>query len=148
MSDISRDVTTVAGRSCDSCHLCCKVFPIREVGKVGFAHCDNLEPGVGCRIYETRPQTCREFFCLWMLDASLGEEWQPCRAGFVLHDPVPYALLASVDVERPDSWRQEPYVADFRIWAHALTQGQHLVGVRCGDHTTLLIKDREIDIDG
>ena len=64
----------------------------------------------------------------------------------VLHDPAPYAMLASVDEDRPDAWRKEPYYSQLKEWAANLAEGQHLAAVRVGSKTTLLIKDREVDI--
>ena len=134
-------------RDCGDCHLCCKVFPIPETGKADFAPCPHLDPETGCRDYDARPQACREFACLWLLDPSLPEAWKPCEAGFVLHDPAPWALLASVDVDWPDAWRREPYHGQLQAWAREFAQGQHLVGVRTGARMRLLLRDREMELD-
>ena len=136
------------GRTCGTCHMCCKVFPIAEIGKEGYSNCVYLKHGEGCTNYDARPETCRNFFCDWRREPSLDESWKPSNAGFVLHDPAPYAMLASVDADRPDSWRQEPYYSQLKEWASDLAEGQHLAAVRVGSKTTLLIKDREVDIDG
>jgi Fe-S-cluster containining protein len=141
------EASPLPGRECGTCHMCCKVFPIEEIGKEGFADCANLNVGAGCTIYETRPQRCRSFFCHWRLEPSLDESWKPEVCGFVLHDPVPFAMLASVDPDRPDSWRQEPYYSQLRAWARDLAEGQHLAGVRIGEKTLLLLKDREVEIN-
>ena len=135
-------------RSCGECHLCCKVFPIPETGKEKYGNCPHLIPGQGCRDYEARPDTCRNFVCIWMQDPSLTEEWKPCHAGFVLHDPAPWSLLASVDVDDPDAWKREPYLTQLREWAREFAQGHHLVGVRVGANVRLLLRDGEVEIDG
>lgn len=133
-------------RSCGTCHACCRVFPIEEIGKEGFAACPHLTEE-GCGIYDTRPQRCRDFLCHWRLEGGLDEAWKPELCGFVLHDPPPFALLASVEVDRPDAWRQEPYYSQLRAWARDLAEGQHLCAVRIGARTLLLLKDREVEID-
>ena len=133
-------------RSCGTCHMCCKVFPIAEIGKEGFSNCVHLKVGEGCTIHASRPQTCRAFFCDWRREASLDDSWKPDVCGFILHDPAPYAMLASVDPDRPDSWRQEPYYSQLREWAANLAEGQHLAGVRIGEKTLLLLKDREVEL--
>ena len=132
-------------RTCGTCHACCKVFPIAEIGKEGFESCGFLTDE-GCRIYAERPQRCRDFFCHWRLEPGLDLDWKPEACGFVLHDPPPFALLASVDPDRPEAWRQEPYYSQLRDWAQDLAEGQHLCAVRVGERTLLLLKDREVEI--
>jgi hypothetical protein len=146
MSNTDETPPLVPDRRCGECTMCCKVFPIPETGKADYENCPHLVPGVGCGIYETRPQTCRDFFCMWRFDASLDEAWKPSNAGFVLHDPPPWALIASHDVDAPDAWRREPYQSQIREWALELGRGQHLVGVRAGDRTTLLVRNGEVEL--
>jgi hypothetical protein len=133
-------------RECGSCHMCCKVFPIPETGKRDYDVCPRLVPGKGCSQYETRPQACRDFFCAWMQDAHLPDEWKPCNAGFVLHDPPPWAILASCDVDDPGAWQREPYHGQLHDWARQFSQGQYLVGVRIGDKVKVLLKEGEVDL--
>jgi hypothetical protein len=135
-----------AGRECGSCHMCCKVFPIPETGKGDYQLCPYHVPGKGCSQYEKRPQICRDFFCAWMQDLQLPDEWKPCNAGFVLHDPPPWAILASGDVDQPDAWKREPYQSQLREWARQLAQAQHMVGVRVGKKVTMLLKNGEVDL--
>ena len=136
----------VEGRSCGECHLCCKVFPIPETGKSDDGWCPRLDPATGCKAHGARPAACREFFCTWRYDASLGDEWKPCVAGFVLHDPPPFELLVTEDVDRPDAWRREPYEADFRHWARDIASRQRFVGVRRGERTVLMTKTGEVEL--
>ncbi|HEX4826999.1 MAG TPA: hypothetical protein VFV12_02145, partial [Xanthobacteraceae bacterium] len=46
--------------------------------------CRHCKPGRGCRIYDARPQICRQFFCGWMVSATLGPEWKPERSKIIL----------------------------------------------------------------
>ena len=108
--------------------------------------CPHLDPGTGCTIHDDRPKPCREFFCTWRYDASLGEEWKPCVAGFVLHDPPPFSLLITEDVDNPEAWRREPYEDEFRAWAQDLAKRQHFVGVRRGKKTVLILRDGEVEL--
>ena len=59
-------------RKCGDCNLCCKL-PYTKFKK-DYEWCSNCEIGVGCKIYETRPQVCKDFSCLWqkgMIDEEL-----------------------------------------------------------------------------
>ena len=148
MDVVGFDPSILERRQCDGCVMCCVVFPVPEAGKPDYEACPHASAGEGCAHYETRPEVCRDFFCGWRLDPTLGDEWKPSVAGFVLHDPPPWSLLVSCDVAAPDAWRREPYVSRIRAWVAELQRRQGLAGARAGDCTRLLLKDREIEIDG
>ncbi len=133
-------------RACGDCHMCCKVIPVAEAGKSGFELCGRARHD-GCATYLTRPDACREFFCMWRLDASLDDAWKPSVAGFVLHDPAPFALLVSCDADQPDAWRREPYGSRIRHWAADIQRRGLLMAARAGARTILLLRDREIALD-
>lgn len=66
------------GRSCGSCTLCCKVLAVPEIAKPAGHWCPQARKGTGCSIYDTRPEMCREFRCLW-LQGHLSAEHKPDR---------------------------------------------------------------------
>jgi hypothetical protein len=51
---------------CDGCTACCKIMQVRELDKPDNTWCPHCTIGAGCRIYETRPQSCRTFSCVWL----------------------------------------------------------------------------------
>lgn len=121
--------SAVAGRHCGTCTLCCKVFAIDELGKPEGRWCAHCVPGRGCGIHAGRPQACRDFFCLWLQDAALPEEWKPERAKFVLSVfPATGFVYAQVDPGAPQAWRREPYLSGLTgLAAELLPQGRHVV---------------------
>jgi hypothetical protein len=72
------------GRTCGTCTLCCKIYAIRELNKPAGRWCVHAERDRGCKIYNERPDTCRGFYCMWRVDATLGPEWKPETAHFVV----------------------------------------------------------------
>jgi hypothetical protein len=128
--------------------MCCRVFPIPEADKPNTDWCANLQIGKGCRIYERRPEPCRAFHCLWLLDDSLGEEWRPDIAGFVLSDPDPWALLVTNDPDNPQAWRREPFEARIRTWAEVASARGIFAGVREAQILLLLVGADERIIEG
>jgi hypothetical protein len=52
---------------CGTCTACCRVFAITELEKPAGKWCQHCDVGVGCQVYDTRPSTCVEFKCLWLL---------------------------------------------------------------------------------
>jgi hypothetical protein len=60
----------VPGRECGGCDVCCVHLTIDEpaLRKPFGLRCHNLLPSMNrCAIYESRPQTCRGFFCGWRM---------------------------------------------------------------------------------
>lgn len=51
-------------RACGGCAACCYAPHIKPLGLDHFTHCQHETP-IGCAIYSTRPQVCRDFECLW-----------------------------------------------------------------------------------
>ena len=50
-------------RDCGDCSLCCKLH--RTDFKEEYQWCKSCDVGNGCKIYNTRPQVCKDFKCLW-----------------------------------------------------------------------------------
>jgi hypothetical protein len=57
----------IEGRNCGTCDVCCVTLTIDdpELKKVQGYRCPHLKPSQGCSIYDTRPHTCRTFYCGW-----------------------------------------------------------------------------------
>ena len=76
-------------RQCGACTLCCKLLPVRELGKLGGERCEHQRHGKGCAIYSARPPSCQTWSCKWLLDGeALRDLRRPDRVGYVI-DPMP-----------------------------------------------------------
>jgi hypothetical protein len=137
--------TAAPGRSCGTCTLCCKVFEVPALQKPAGTWCRHCLPGKGCGIHETRPQHCREFFCLWMTDANLPEDWKPERSKIVLTlFPGNGFIYVQVDPGSPQAWRKAPYYDKLRALARTLLeQGRHVI-VFVNDVATLIMPEEAI----
>lgn len=60
---------------CGECTVCCKVLRVQELGKPAGEWCASVTAS-GCGRYETRPQSCRNFRCLW-LEAQQDQPGHP-----------------------------------------------------------------------
>ncbi len=67
-------------RTCGGCTACCKTHAVFEIDKSPGRWCEHCNIGKGCRIYDTRPEKCREFRCEWL--NGYGE--RPDRTKIVL----------------------------------------------------------------
>lgn len=74
-------------RSCGTCEVCCVVMGIDILQKPPGTPCPLLarsvkKDGVGCGVYDTKPECCTEFKCLWLHGAvGNGEEDRPDMLG-------------------------------------------------------------------
>jgi len=64
----------MAGRECGSCTVCCGIVGVDELKKGVWQACEHTLHGTGCGIYETRPQSCRNFVCFWLAGLIEGDE--------------------------------------------------------------------------
>jgi len=83
----------VPGRECGTCDVCCVSLTIDEpaLQKPQGYRCRNLVPDVGCGVYDSRPQTCRAFYCGWRRLGWVKEELRPDNS----------RVLVRVQIERP-----------------------------------------------
>ena len=135
------------GRECGSCTLCCKVFRIPEVDKQAGQWCRHVLQGRGCGIRETRPDVCRNFFCYWMQNGTLGPDWKPDRSKFVLYREMAGKRLGvALDPSAPAAWRREPYYSQFKRWAAQGAAQNHQIIVFHGMRATAVLPDRDVDL--
>ena len=118
---------------CGECTACCDVIGVQELGKPSYARCPHLN--CNCTIYETRPQGCRNYRCVWH-HGLLGDrpDWRPDKLGLLFDmnsdatgtriavcETVPGALAANAGrlkhmIDRLRSHRAMKNVVYARIW--------------------------------
>jgi Fe-S-cluster containining protein len=137
----------VPGRACGSCTLCCKVFRIIEVDSPPGQWCRHCVPGKGCSIYETRPDPCRGFFCMWMSQPGLGPEWKPEKSKIVLRvEPGGQSIAAHVDPSVQGAWQRSPYYEDLKRWSAEAVQNERQVCIWIGRRAIVILPDRDVDL--
>ena len=98
--------------------MCCKLLAVHELNKPSQTWCDHCEIGAGCKTYETRPDDCRTFYCGWLLDARISDDWRPSKSKIVVKFEQT-RIVVHVDKDRKDAWRREPFHSQIRRWAQA-----------------------------
>ena len=99
-------MTAVPGRSCGTCNLCCKILVIEEIKKDAGPLCKDWCKGVGCGIYQKRPQVCRDFECDWLAERDIPVRLKPERYGTILmFDSESEEYQAVCDPQEPNRWR-------------------------------------------
>ena len=111
-------------------------------------HAEPGRPGGACTIYESRPDECRIFRCLWLISQededkkSLPIELRPDNshivfAGVAVNGEIcENGTAAHIDPKYPDAWREEPV----NSFISQLVAKDVLVVLRRGDKMALLRK--------
>jgi uncharacterized protein len=95
-------------RTCGDCTMCCKLLGVVELAKPRDQWCPNCHIGRGCNIYDSRPRSCRDFGCMWLLYEDMPEEARPDRSHVVIWEPeanTERIIQINVDPARPDAWK-------------------------------------------
>lgn len=84
--------------------MCCKIPSVPELKKPVNIWCSFCRIGHGCKIYERRPSTCRDYACLWLTD-GLQEGLRPDKCKIIFEPFTDSIYLALCDPSRPDAWK-------------------------------------------
>lgn len=127
--------------------MCCKLPLIPVLEKPAGQWCVNCTIGVGCTIYDERPQMCRDFFCQWIENPSMADYWKPEISKIIMTVfPGTGFLYAQVDPARPDAWKTPKLLADLQRWAGQLLANRRHVVVFVNDDATLIMPDQSVPL--
>ena len=138
--------TTVPGRACGTCMMCCKLTSIVELNKPAGKWCQHAVPGKGCAIYDQRPAPCRAFVCGWMEDASLGPEWKPEISKFMVFVAGDGAMTVMVDPGSPAAWKDPRYYPAIKTTATRLLERNMPTMVVVGSKRFVVLPDRNVEV--
>jgi len=91
-------------RHCGGCTSCCKLLPVKEIGKPANTRCGYQRTGKGCSIFDKRPFSCRVWNCAWIQGDDTEELRRPDRSHYVidiLPDYVTLQFESQPDVKIP-----------------------------------------------
>jgi uncharacterized protein len=95
-------------RTCGECTLCCKLMGVPELKKAPASWCGDCDQGKGCTVYDTRPPSCRNFQCFWLMDENFPDEFRPDRIGALASfNDTPDSAVLHVDPARPKALRSK-----------------------------------------
>ena len=127
--------------------MCCKLPAVDVLGKPGGVWCKEARPGKGCSIYGQRPQVCRDFQCMYLLDQNLGPEWQPSVCKFILYMMPDNKLAVLTDTGYPNAWRDRKYYPSLKQLAATLLDRGCITIVMSGATRFVMLPDRDERID-
>jgi len=87
---------------CGECKLCCKLLLIEEVNSKPNEWCRHCSNENGCEIYDTRPEGCKQFMCMWLQMPFVGVSMRPDKCGVVFEKFAENVVMGGTDgrVER------------------------------------------------
>jgi hypothetical protein len=122
-------------RECGSCTMCCKTMSVWEIEKPNNVWCKHVRNHSSCAIYETRPNSCRSFDCLWLRGIG-SDAMRPDRSRVVMVEAsdseapdAPKGFAAILDPTRPLAW-QEPAM---RAFLEQIRDGYGAIGMALGN---------------
>jgi hypothetical protein len=73
-------------RQCGSCTLCCKLLPVKSLGKPAGQRCC-YQRHTGCKVYDRLEQVsmeCRAWNCRWLVNDDAADLSRPDRSHYVI----------------------------------------------------------------
>ena len=101
--------------ACGTCTACCRVFAIPSINKPAGKWCEHCDIGVGCKVYDNRPELCVDFACVWLQshqrakgdELGMPIEMRPDKCRVVFSPTTKDGLMSATTMPgSPDAWRK------------------------------------------
>lgn len=92
---------------CGNCTLCCELLPIVELNKPESTLCGYCTSNKGCNIYNTRPQSCIDFKCLYNLSDEMDIELRPDNTDVIFEKITEDIYLGLVNPKNLIAWKSK-----------------------------------------
>jgi hypothetical protein len=123
------------------------VLGVAALDKPGGVWCRHCRPGWGCTIYETRPEECRTFGCMWLTHPNFPEELRPERSKLVfVLEAEGNRITAYCDPGRPLAWKEEANYRMLKGMAAKSAESGRQVVVSQREHYTAILPDRDVPL--
>jgi len=131
-------------RECGDCMLCCKLFELEQLSKPRGKWCQHAVSGKGCGIYPERPVACQTFACGWLMDRTLGPQWKPNKAKFVIQLMLEGNVQILVDPASPGAWKADAYYPHLKMMAARLFDMGKFVIVNIGQKGFVMLPQKDV----
>lgn len=86
---------------CGECSLCCWLSIIPTIGKPAATECKYYKVGVGCTVYEVRPNECKEFNCAYKQSPKAHTDLRPDNCKVIFERISSHTILGTVHPDYP-----------------------------------------------
>lgn len=101
-------------KECGDCTLCCLLLPIKDANSKPNELCSHCDLKKGCKIYEKRPQACKDFNCSWLLDDNMSGDLRPDKCNVIFEKITNNIELALVSFEELNAWKRLEVIEHMR----------------------------------
>lgn len=86
---------------CGECTLCCKLLEThgKDAKSPIGTYCHHCDLSAGCKIYESRPEECRTYQCMWTMMENAGEDLRPDKCGIIFDRAGDDVISARIEEE-------------------------------------------------
>jgi hypothetical protein len=77
--------------------MCCKLFPIPDLGLAAGEECEHAKAGIGCKIYKDRPNDCRKCECSYYQVEKAHVDLRPDNCGVIFEKATDTIFLGTID---------------------------------------------------
>jgi hypothetical protein len=86
MTDVVLKTVDRIERQCGECQLCCRLLPVRALGKGANTRCRHQKFGKGCAVYHqaAMPPECMMWNSRWLVNDDTGDLPRPDRSHYVI----------------------------------------------------------------
>lgn len=105
--DSEQGYTSMTKNTCGGCTFCCMAMEVRELNKPKDQWCVHADKGKGCSIYNSRPQGCHLFQCLWLGSNWPDQSLRPDKAKVMfVGSNKDRIVMCMVHKDYPNAWRE------------------------------------------
>ena len=100
-------------RQCGDCQLCCKLLPVKSLGKLAGQRCQHQRHHKGCDVYKQLGRVspeCKLWNCRWLVEDDTEGLSRPDRSHYVLD------LMPDFVTLRDDATGEAQHVEVVQIW--------------------------------
>jgi hypothetical protein len=150
-------------RQCGDCQLCCKLLPVRELGKGANTRCEHQRHHKGCAVYNTasQPAPCRLWSCRWLTQDKTEALRRPDRSHYVIDIMPDFVTIRDeikgiettlpvvqiwVDPAYPGAWKDD--IAFMNYLARLGEEERMAALVRNGSEEAIFVAPPAINPDG
>jgi len=100
-------------RQCGDCQLCCKLLPVRALGKGAGERCKHQRHAKGCAVYASLGRVspeCRLWSCRWLVENDTADLRRPDRSHYVVD------IMPDFVTVRNDETGELEHIQVVQIW--------------------------------